>query len=183
MLASTRVPAGVPIVVFLVGIASAIMSMLANKTQHDYYKNVRDRKNELERRLQLGDIALATTRGMGGIRKRIARITTLQQFILMALLVADLVGIGVSGAEALESSAAPKVAVAVSVATRSRTAVPVVLSRGGRAVATLTLTSGETVMVMVRPGTYQAAVVARQLCKRRVTLSSAPLQLLHVNCP
>jgi cytochrome c-type biogenesis protein CcmE len=67
------VPAVVPIVVLAVGAVIALLAILASKTQHDYYKNVRDLKEELEQRLGLGGLVLRTTRGMGGARARIAR--------------------------------------------------------------------------------------------------------------
>ena len=55
VLSTGHVAAAVPIVIFVVGGASAIMSMHATATQHDYYQNVRDRKTELEKRLGLDE--------------------------------------------------------------------------------------------------------------------------------
>jgi hypothetical protein len=76
LLSTQQVPLPVAMAVFLVGAASAVFAILASSTQKGYYANTRDRKRELEEKLGLGDLAIAPTPGMGGMRGRLARVTT-----------------------------------------------------------------------------------------------------------
>jgi hypothetical protein len=183
---SAHVPGAVAIVVFAVGVSSASVSILANRTQHDYYKNARDLKRDLEGRLGLGDLAIATTAGMGGLRGRIARVTTLQMLVLSALLVADLTGLGAAIEHSCRSAPPSKVEVAVRVLVRHRTVarrVPLVLSRDGRIQATATLRPGEMAILRLRPGGYKVATLAGRLCASRASITDAPLQSIVIRCP
>jgi hypothetical protein len=171
--------------VFLVGAASAVVSILANQTQHSYYKNARDRKRYLENRLGLDDLALTTTPGMGGARERLASVTRFQNFILGALLAADLTGLGVAVERAFSSKPDPRVQVAAQVQAKSRHAsrkVPLVVTRKGRIEASAMPRPRELVMLRLRPGRYQVSVFAGKLCTSRASITSAPLQRLVIRC-
>ena len=87
-------------VVFGGGAAIGVVSVLATDIQHSYYRNARDLKGQLEDKLGLEEHAIATTKGRGGGRKRIAKIQNIQKFMLVSLIVADLTGLGVSIARA-----------------------------------------------------------------------------------
>jgi hypothetical protein len=185
LLSAEHIPVAVSVVVFLAGAASALISILANQTQHDYYKNVRDLKRDIENRLELGDLAVATTLGMGGMRGRIARVTTFQNLILGALLAADLAGVGVSVGQAMQATPDPKIALVARVVGHHDPprSVPLVLSRRGRIAVTATLNPTETVTLRLRPGRYQVAVFAAgRLCKSTVSVTTTPLQSLAIRC-
>jgi hypothetical protein len=176
----------VPIAVFLVGALSAIASILANATQHGYYKNTRDQKRELENRLGLGDLAIATTRRMGGVRARLATVTTFQKFILVALMAADLTGFVAAIGHASRSAPATKVEVVAQVLVGQRHKpknVPVVLSQKGRIMATASPGPAEMVALRVEPGRYQVAALAGKVCASTKTITAEPLQRLVIRCP
>lgn len=68
---SSSVPRGIIALVFLVGALLAVLSILANRTQHGYYRAAREVKGRLEGELRLGDRALTTTPGMGSPLNRV----------------------------------------------------------------------------------------------------------------
>jgi len=184
LLSADRGPSSLPVVVFALGAVSALISILASTTQHDYYRNVRDRKAELEKRLGLGDLAIKTTQGMGGLRERLASVTTFQKLILGALLCADLAG----SAAALDDAwrpPPPKAAVVarldVTAANDSRT-VQLVFAQDGQLVASASGTRTRNAILRLEPGTYNVSVLGRRLCVRSVTVTDAPLQSLTVRC-
>ena len=185
LLSATDMPAAVPIVVFIVGAVTAFLSILASKTQHDYYKNIRDLKERIELRLRLGDLVLRTTPGMGGVRGRIAKLTTFQQFILALLLVADVTGLGAAIGHAEQSDPIPRVMVVMQVAAAHRPGphiVPVVLSREGLIAASVAARPGAVVTVRVEPGSYRVSAFATRTCRRSATVTAAPLQRILVRC-
>jgi hypothetical protein len=160
--------------------------MLANKTQHGYYRNVRDQKRNLENRLGLGDLALATTPGMGGARERLGRVTTFQNLILGALLVADLTGFAFAVRKHVGPEPAPKVEVAARVVVgdhRQLRSVRVVFSRDGRIAAAASPRPGEVVILRLSPGRYQVGALAGRLCTSTRAVTTAPLQSLAIRCP
>jgi hypothetical protein len=173
--------------VFVVGAASAGLAMLASTTQRSYYQNTRDRKRDLEERLGLGDLAIAPTPGMGAVRRRLARVTTLQTFMLAALLVADLAGLGTGIVDALPSRGSPRVIVAIRVEVRlagHSFTVPVVTSTsGGSVAATSTTQSNGTTLLRLQPGRYQLSTWATGLCTRTLRVTDAPLQGITIRCP
>ena len=171
---------------FGVGSLSAILSMLANKTQHEYYGNVRDRKNDLEDRLKLGELRLATTVGMGAVRTRLARVTTLQQFILLALLAADLIGAGAGVSRASRSGPTARVELAARVvlqSVKSPPSAPIVFSRRGHIDASATPRPDEAVLLRLDPGRYEVFALTGQVCWRTVLVTKTPLQDLAIHCP
>ena len=185
-LLSSDVPAAVPIVVFVVGVVSAIVAWLASTTQHNYYKNVRDLKTRIEQRIGLGDLAIATTTGMGGTRWRLARITTFQKLILLALVTADIAGLATAITQAADPGAPAKAEVLVQVMPKRHQLsleVPIVFSSGERVAASVGARPGNLMRVQLAAGVYQLLTFGRTLCTRRVTVTTAPLQRLVVRCP
>jgi hypothetical protein len=169
-------------VVFGGGAAIGVVSVLATDIQHSYYRNARDLKGQLEDELGLEEHAIATTKGQGGGRKRIAKIQNIQKFMLVSLIVADLTGLGVSIARAVRSSQAAKVELAVRVVGRAtKAAVPVVVSRKGDIAASTTAPAGSIATVEVRPETYSVSVLlGSKVCTVTETVSSSPLQSVVV---
>lgn len=183
MLGSTLVPAGVALAVFGVGAASGVISLLATDVQKTYYQNARDHKRKFEDDLGLGDYALKTTVGQGGKRERIARVTTFQKTILGALILADLVGLGVSIAHMARSMVTPvEVALRIDVVGSRAQTVPVVLSKDGKVKAALTPAPGTTSLVRVDPGTYQVSALASGQCGTIAKITATPLQSVVVHC-
>jgi hypothetical protein len=185
-LLSSSIPLGVPIAVFGLGVVSTVAAILANRTQHGYYRNVRDAKRTLEDRLGLGDLALATTPGMGGRHWRLARVATFQTLILSALLAADLVGLVAGVREAVKSPAAPTIELAMRVVVKRGASIrsfPLVLVRAGKIEAGATPRPGELVLLRVRPGRYTLSALTPSPCSAAAVVTKAPLQSLVVRCP
>jgi hypothetical protein len=186
LLSTQRVPLPVAMAVFLVGAASAVLAMLASGTQRGYYANTRDRKRELEEKLGLGDLAIAPTPGMGGGRGRLARVTTFQTFILLAILLADLAGLGTCIAKALPNTTQPQVAVAIHVfAPRDHrpATVPLVTSKDGQVVQASAMLVDSTTLLKLLPGRYEFSSWTNRLCVQAVQITSAPLQSATIRCP
>jgi hypothetical protein len=186
LLSTQQVPLPVAMAVFLVGAASAVFAILASRTQKGYYANTRDRKRELEEKLGLGDLAIAPTPGMGGMRGRLARVTTFQAFILIAILLADLAGLGTCIAKALPSTTQPRVAVAVRVFVprgHRPTTVPLVASQGGHVVQAGTMLLDSTTLLKLPPGRYEFSSWMDRLCVQTVQITPAPLQSATIRCP
>lgn len=59
-----RAKPGMVAAVFGAGVLLAVISILANYVQHGYYREAREAKRRIEKRLGLGDLAIATTPGM-----------------------------------------------------------------------------------------------------------------------
>lgn len=186
LLSTQRVALPVAMAVFLVGAASAVFAMLASRTQKGYYANTRDRKRALEEKLGLGDLAIAPTPGMGSMRARLARITTFQAFILIAILLADIAGLGTCIAKALPSTTQPRVAVAVHVffpRGHRPTTVPLVASQGSHVVRAGTMLLDSTTLLKLPPGRYEFSSWMDRLCVQAVRITTAPLQSATIRCP
>lgn len=171
---------------FLVGAVIAVVSILATTVQHDYYRNIRDQKEQLERRLGVSTTAIATTRGMGGKRQRIARVTTLQILMLSAMAITDLTGLGAGILQVVRSEPAAKVQVVAQVVLGERPkpeSIPMVLSQHGAIVATASPRPREMVALEITPGRYEVFALAGRVCKRTATITSVPLQRLVIRCP
>jgi len=186
LVSTQRVALPVAMAVFLVGTASAVFAMLASTTQKSYYANTRDRKRELEEKLALGDLAIAPTPGMGSVRGRLARVTTFQTFILIAILLADLAGLGTCIAKALPHTTQLRVAVAVHVFVQRDhrpTMVPLVASQDGHIVQAGTTPLRSTTLLKLPPGRYEFSSWMDRLCVQTVQITSAPLQNATIRCP
>jgi hypothetical protein len=171
-------------VVFGGGAVSGGVSILAIGVQHSYYRNARDLKRALEKKLGLDKHAIATTKGMGGKRKRIAKVSTFQNVMLGALIVADLTGLGaaIAHAERAPKPAMVEVAVQVSGASTASPA-PVVFSRNGRIATTSSAVPGKDALIRVRSGNYTVSVlVGGKVCSRNAIVTAAPLQAVAMSC-
>ncbi len=74
MFSSKDVPRVLVAVLFFVGALLAALSFLANDVQHRYYQSARERKRAIEDALELKDLALATTPGMGSPLARLGKV-------------------------------------------------------------------------------------------------------------
>lgn len=185
LLSAATAPDGVAMAVFFGGAVSCVLAILASKTQKTYYENTRDRKREIEQKLRLDAYAIAPTPGMGGIRGRLARVTTFQTFMLVALLLADLAGLGTAIARADPAGKPAMVVLAVRVeASRSARSVriPVVASQGTSIRASGAAPPSETIVLELRPGTYRVAAWVGRRCVRTVDVTSTPLQGVELRC-
>ena len=83
--------------VFLAGVFAAAVAIVATRTQHDYYRRTRDKKQRLEEDLRLGTYALTTTPGMRGEARagvaRIFHVTSLYTGLLGALAAVNAAGV------------------------------------------------------------------------------------------
>ncbi len=184
LLNSAVVPLGVSMVFFGVGTASGAMSIFATDVQKGYYRNARDLKKKFEDELELGDWALATTPSMAAMRERFARVTTFQIAILVALVTADLVGLGVSIQHALGSRPTPVEAAFSVVLTGSHLSVnvPVVFTREGNIAAAIAPVPGAITMIRLDPGSYEISALVGKSCTSVQTVSSQPLQRVVLTC-
>lgn len=70
-----------------------LLAIAASTTQHGYYREARDKKAVLEKRLGLGEFALNTTPGMGaGIARRFGKVTTFQNVVFAVLAIVSVAG-------------------------------------------------------------------------------------------
>ena len=90
MFSSGDVPPELVAVLFFVGTLLAGLSFLANGVQHGYYQAARNRKHDLENRLDLREVALTTTPGMGSEVSRLGRVGAFLKVMLVAIALADL---------------------------------------------------------------------------------------------
>ncbi len=188
MFSSENVPRVLVAVLFLVGTLLAGLSFLANDVQHRYYQSARERKKDIEEALELKDMALATTPGMGSRIERLGRVGTFLKVMLVAIGVADLLGAGFALANAKGSSGRPPIVSIRFVPPRES------LPANGESV--LVVSQGQEVMayrrfeekhrlatVPLQPGTYQASATALgRICRRPVEVSDMPLQSFTLRC-
>jgi hypothetical protein len=78
--------------VFGSGLLIVGLSLLAMVTQHQYYRAARDGKTMLETQLNLGELAVRTTPGMGSPRERPLTVRTATLIMLGILGVGDAAG-------------------------------------------------------------------------------------------
>jgi hypothetical protein len=84
-------------ILYLVGFVCCILSFAAAHVQHGYYRRSRDHKDALETRLNLDDLAIKTTPGMGSKIRRLGRVTTFNNVVLGILAIANVGGMIVAG--------------------------------------------------------------------------------------
>lgn len=78
--------------IFALGAVAAVLSILAVRTQHDYYRAARDRMRRVEISLHVpADQRMDSTATLGG-RKRRVSVNQIVYLLLGALAIADLVG-------------------------------------------------------------------------------------------
>ena len=78
---------------FVSGVASCTLSILASLVQHAYYRAARDGKARLEAELKLGEFAIRTTVGMGGAMRRFGTVRGYNICLLVVLAGADIAGV------------------------------------------------------------------------------------------
>lgn len=78
--------------VFFSGLAACIVSILAGEVQHAYYRSARDAKARIEERLELGDLSIRTTTGMGRPMRKFGTVRSYNRFLLSVLAAADIGG-------------------------------------------------------------------------------------------
>lgn len=93
-------PAGLIAAVFGLGALLAVLSMLANDTQHRYYRRARDRMQHAGELAGMASVSISTTPGMAGVGSRgresppklgrLGRVQTFLRIMLVALAVIDL---------------------------------------------------------------------------------------------
>lgn len=81
--------------VFLLGVVAAVLSGVALKTQHDYYRAARDHMRRVEAALHVPtDQQMDTTSTMGN-RRRIVSVNGVVYLLLAAIAAANVVGFGI----------------------------------------------------------------------------------------
>jgi hypothetical protein len=81
---------------YLAGVACCFLALTAGKVQRGYYRQAKKHKGHLEKLLELEELAIRTTPGMGGTTQRLGRVTTFHNAMLTIILVLDLGGIAFS---------------------------------------------------------------------------------------
>jgi hypothetical protein len=84
-------------VLFVMGILTVFLSLLASTTQHSYYRAARTSLKRVEDRLGLGDLGIHTTPAMGSKHYRIGTVRNFQRSMLLMLGLIDTAGLVYSG--------------------------------------------------------------------------------------
>jgi hypothetical protein len=82
--------------VFAAGLCVALLAGLGIHTQHNYYRETRDTKKLLERRLGISGLVVKTTPSAGSSRWRFGSVTRFNYIIIGMLCLVDLIGVLVS---------------------------------------------------------------------------------------
>lgn len=88
---------------YFAGTVCCVLALFAGTVQRSYFRQTKAHKAKLEELLELGDLAIKTTPGMGGPARRIAKVTTFHNAIISILLVLDLGGLVYSVVQILPS--------------------------------------------------------------------------------
>lgn len=165
------------------------MSFLANDVQHRYYQSARDRKRELEKKLELGEVALATTPGMGSGIERLGRVGTFLKVMLIAIAAADLVGAGFAVADAFDDLGSPGpqsiVLIHVKPPAQGRAReVALVISRNGQPIRSRALGPQRQILrLALDPGDYLASAISTTFsCTTPIRVRDEPVQLFKLRC-
>lgn len=181
------VPRALVALLFAIGALLAGLSVLANEAQHNYYRSARDLKQELERRMELEDLAIVTTQGMGSRLRQLGRVRTFMKIMLIAIALVDLGGAAfvIDEVRATSEPRTERLAVLIRVAPiKPRgTWSALVVSRAGEPAGIRRLSAGaQPLLFKLQPGAYTVALGGRRVCERRVEVRRRPLQLLTVRC-
>jgi len=187
MFSSEDVPRVLVAALFLVGVLLAGLSFLANDVQHRYYRSARKRKRELEERLDLEDLALVTTPGMGSGIERLGRVGTFLKIMLIAIAAADLLGAGFAIAAEIEGATTrPPAALIRLEPSRGESSAEgvVMVSQDGKPIDSQRLGSQRRMAAFsLDPGLYLVSALGSRLsCKAEVRVTEKPLQMLPVPC-
>lgn len=83
-------------IVFAAGLVLAWLGRLVVETQHDYYRAARERLQRVEGMLELEELSLRTTPGMGSVYRRRISVKAALLLVFTILLVLDSIGVGYS---------------------------------------------------------------------------------------
>lgn len=79
------------------GSACCFLCLAASRSQQEYYRAARNHVSEIEERLGIGSLRLATTPRMAGIARRFGKVKTFNQILLTLIGVVDFLGMLVIG--------------------------------------------------------------------------------------
>jgi hypothetical protein len=189
LVSADDVPRALVALLFGIGALLAGLSVLANETQHTYYRSARNLKQELEQRIELEELAIVTTQGMGSTLRQLGRVRTFMKIMLIAIGLVDLGGAAFvidDAQSASDDAGEPPRAVLIHVATVDGTAdswSALVLSRAGEPARTRRLKGrSHSALFSLRPGEYRVALGGRILCERKIEIGHRPLQLVTLRC-
>jgi hypothetical protein len=187
LVASHKIPRLLVAAVFLVGLLLALLSILANETQTSYYHSARDLKRRLEDRLDIRELALATTPGMGSSIRRLGRVGTFLKIMLAAIALTDLIGAGLIAHEQWWESAPHRTVVVLTPGSPDRFASgarpTVVVARNGQVIATREpSTRGAYHSIELEAGRYDLWTASSQRCRATLLVRDAPVQLAVPPC-
>ena len=186
MFSSEDVPRPLVAVLFAIGALLALLSILANGAQHNYYRAARDLKQRLEQRMALDDLSIVTTPGMGSPLEQVGRVRTFLKIMLIAIALADVVGAAYAIDDARHDTAeeSPR-AVVVDLKAGDALGAGRVLavSQDGDLMEVRRLKHlSERLLLKVPPGTYLLSLGGSAICRRIIEVGQAPLQVLSMNC-
>ena len=93
--------------VFVIGIVVALLSILGTDTQHGYYRDTKNAKEQLERRLGIAGLILIKTKPTGSRYRRFGSVTRFNFVILGLLGTLDVTGAVYGFATAIRPAEAP----------------------------------------------------------------------------
>lgn len=185
LLASEGLPRALVALIFGLGALLAGLSFLANNTQHGYYQSARELKERLEKDLELGEVGLRTTPGMGSKIERLGRVGTFLKTMLVAIAFVNIVGAGIAAHAAFDSDpTSPElVKVVMRVSDTHDQEITAVVSQGGNVIATRTVAPGEQMKPLsLEPGKFRVSVLGSSICVDEIDVTAKPLQLARIGC-
>jgi hypothetical protein len=186
MFAADNVPRELVAVLFLIGALLAVLSVFANESQHGYYRSARYVKQRIEERLELKEMALATTPGMGSKVGRLGRVRTFLKIMLVAIAAVDLGGAAFAFDEAGGTTKAdPPLSVLVNTEApkKHRLWSALVVSQGGRLVQSHRLGPGSLPFLLdLQPGTYLVSLGGQSYCQKTIEVDRRPFQAAVLRC-
>ncbi|HEX8689800.1 MAG TPA: hypothetical protein VF729_06115 [Solirubrobacterales bacterium] len=188
LLTSEDLPKALVALVFGLGALLAVLSLLANNSQHGYYQAARQLKEDLESELELGEHALRTTPGMGSKVQRLGRVRTFLGTMLVAIAFVDLTGAGLAVFRAIDTDdvndpSSMVVIRATGPGFQHEPGLTLVVSRDGEVIATRAANTGRGIGPFeLDPGRYRVSALGRAVCTEGIEVSEAPLQLATVRC-
>lgn len=183
LLSSNDIPRLLVTFLFAVGALLAVLSILANESQRSYYRAARELKGTIEDRLDLKELALATTPGMGSRINRLGRVGTFLKIMLVAIAAVDLVGAGIGLEQTLSEESAPHLTQVLVRADSAAAYSALVIASGVTPLVTKRIEPGENLApIALEPGSYQALLLGDRVCRRPLEVRSGAVQLARIAC-
>jgi hypothetical protein len=184
---SKGVPRALVALLFLIGALLAVLSFLANDAQHTYYRAARALKQRLEERMDLDDLALTTTPGMGSSFSRLGRVRTFLKVMLVAIALVDIGGAALAIADAATTSeadsASPRTVLVYPGTPRHERWSAFVVTRDGKTIQSRPLKAHQgPILVNLPPGKYLVSLGGRSLCENTIEVDDRPLQPVVMAC-